>query len=182
MASFKKIKFYLLLLSGLAISIIAIYIFFSSSVVGSLLDLGKVAYAPDVYKRFLTNFSQTKTLTFNTASGTAYPIQAAVADTESAREKGLMGVTQLGDNEGMLFVFTDAPQLRSFWMKDTKIPLDIVFLDSNKQIVFIVHNAPICTADPCPIYSSESPAQYAIETNAGWTTKHGVALGDQVSF
>ncbi|MFH1849487.1 MAG: DUF192 domain-containing protein [archaeon] len=88
-------------------------------------------------------------------------IERAVTAQEQAR--GLMYRTQLCENCGMLFVF-DSPQIQSFWMKNTSIPLDIIFLDSEMRAVRIHHAAP-CESDPCKTYSSGQSVRYALEVN-----------------
>ena len=76
-----------------------------------------------------------------------------VADTERKREKGLMFVGKLPENEGMLFVFTEKIY-GGFWMKNTLIPLSIAFLDSDGEILKILHMEP-CKEDICPTYDPE---------------------------
>ena len=108
-------------------------------------------------------------------------INAEVADTQTEISRGLMYREELGDEEGMLFIFDDEKD-RSFWMKNTLLPLDMVFLDSEKKIVHIVNNARPCEENPCLTYSSEKPAKYVIEVNAGFTQEHNIKVGDEVSF
>ncbi len=89
----------------------------------------------------------------------------AVADTPALRSQGLMGVTDLGGLDGMLFVFegsTDA----GFWMKDTLIALDIVFFDAGGGFVDRFTMEP-CTEDPCPVYRPAGSYRYAVEAPAG---------------
>jgi uncharacterized membrane protein (UPF0127 family) len=180
MASFKEIKFYLLLLCGIALSLLGIYLFFTSSIGSSLFDLSKNAYTPQIFQNIFPH-STSKEVTITTSSGT-YNLNMLVADTDSERQQGLMNVTSLPQNEGMLFEFTDSPSVRTFWMKDTKIPLDMIFLDQNKTVVYIQHSATPCSVDPCTIYSSEFPAEYVIEVNGGWSNTHNLVPGNSVSF
>ena len=91
-------------------------------------------------------------------------LTVAVADTSPLRSIGLMGVESLGDVDGMLFVFEESNVL-SFWMKDTKIALDIAFFDGEGALVGSETMEP-CVADPCPRYSSGASAVYAIEVPA----------------
>lgn len=99
-------------------------------------------------------------------------VKAEVADTAQSRERGLMYRTSLDAFSGMLFVFSnEAPQ--SFWMKNTTIPLDIIFADRDGIVVGLAAMAP-CTADPCPKYSSGVPVQYALEVPQGFIARHGV--------
>ena len=89
----------------------------------------------------------------------------AVADTSALRSRGLMGVTDLGGLDGMLFVFDDTTD-SGFWMKDTLIALDIAFFDAGGVFVdgFTMES---CTGDPCPVYHSLGEYRYAVETPAG---------------
>ena len=104
-----------------------------------------------------------------------------IADTEAAREHGLMDRTQMDANHGMLFVFDDdAP--RAFWMKNTKIPLDMLFFDADKHLVSVQHDVQPCIADPCPAYSSGAPARYVLELNAGQSRAIGLSPGDEMTI
>ncbi len=89
----------------------------------------------------------------------------AVADTPALRAQGLMGVTDLGDLDGMLFVYQSEVS-NGFWMKDTLIPLDIVFFDANGVLVDLLTMTP-CESDPCPVYTPAGQYRYAIETEVG---------------
>lgn len=89
-----------------------------------------------------------------------------IADTEAAREHGLMFRTRLGADHGMLFIYPDA-QIRNYWMKNTLIPLDILFFDANRRLVNISADTPPCKTADCPTYASSTPAQYVLELKAG---------------
>ncbi|MET0231273.1 MAG: DUF192 domain-containing protein [Rhodanobacteraceae bacterium] len=103
-----------------------------------------------------------------------------IAEDEPSREHGLMDRTKMDDDHGMLFIFEDdAP--RAFWMKNTKIPLDMIFLDSNRRVVSVAHDAAPCIADPCPAYSSGAPARYVLELNAGQAARLGLTSGDELT-
>ncbi len=93
------------------------------------------------------------------------PRNVAVADTNEERARGLMGVEQVSPLDGMLFVFDDE-SVRSFWMKDTLIPLDIAFFDADGLLVTRTSMS-TCPDGDCPGYSSVGPAQYALEAPAG---------------
>ncbi|MGM5485345.1 MAG: DUF192 domain-containing protein [Nanobdellota archaeon] len=90
-------------------------------------------------------------------------IEVEIADTPEEREKGLMHREELCDDCGMLFIFREEKE-RSFWMKDTKLPLDIIFIGEDKRINEIHHAEP-CKKDPCRTY--EGKAKYVLETNKG---------------
>ncbi len=102
-------------------------------------------------------------------------IKAELAVTSAQHEKGLMGRTELKEGKGMLFIFTDARTL-NFWMKNTLIPLDIVFFDQGGQFVSAATMMP-CTADPCALYPSSGPAQYAFELPEGFIKEFDVGVG-----
>jgi uncharacterized membrane protein (UPF0127 family) len=104
-----------------------------------------------------------------------------VAATPAEQEHGLMDRTSMPADHGMLFVFADAQPL-SFWMKDTLIPLDMLFFDDSHRLVTIHANVPPCKADPCPTYDSTAPARYVLELNAGTAAKLGVRKGDVITF
>ena len=92
-------------------------------------------------------------------------LAVAVATTPRQRSQGLMGVTDLGGLDGMLFVF-QTESTGGFWMKDTLIPLDIAFFDSDGVLVDEMTMEP-CTADPCPSYRPGGSYRYAVEAPAG---------------
>jgi uncharacterized protein len=101
-----------------------------------------------------------------------------IADDEQERMRGLMDRLNLPDNAGMLFIFQDE-DLRSFWMKNTFISLDIIYINSNKEIVSIQKYAQPQTTSSLP---SEKPAKYVLEVNAGFTDENSINPGDKVEF
>jgi uncharacterized membrane protein (UPF0127 family) len=104
-----------------------------------------------------------------------------IADTPAQREHGLMDRTSMPGDHGMLFVFPDA-EPRTFWMKNTLIPLDILYFDNARRLVSVQEDVPPCRADPCPVYPSIAPARYVLELNAGVAAKLGVRRGDSITF
>ena len=96
------------------------------------------------------------------------PYTVAVADTSDEHSRGLMGVEDVSPLDGMLFVFDDWVH-RTFWMKDTFIPLDIAFFDRDGFLVNQTTMEP-CVVDECPVYRSEGAAQYALEAPLGTLT------------
>jgi uncharacterized membrane protein (UPF0127 family) len=112
-------------------------------------------------------------------NGHRYTIEIAADD--KSREHGLMDRTEMAADHGMLFVFDD-DMTRTFWMKNTKIPLDMLFFDGNQKLVSIQHNVPPCVADPCAAYSSGAPARYVLELNAGESEKLGLTSGDPIEI
>ena len=108
-------------------------------------------------------------------------INVEIADSPEERARGLAYRDSLAEQTGMLFVFDNSSILR-FWMKNTLIPLDIIYIDENKRIVTLMENALPCLLDPCEIYSSSSPAKYVLEINGGEADNLGIKEGDFVKI
>jgi uncharacterized membrane protein (UPF0127 family) len=106
-------------------------------------------------------------------------VTAEIADTDDKRQRGLMFREALDQNEGMIFIF-DEPGFYPFWMKNTLISLDMLWVDVHGKIVSIAQSVPPCEADPCPSYPpiAGSSALYVVEVVAGFTRQHGVKVGD----
>jgi uncharacterized protein len=104
-----------------------------------------------------------------------------IATTPAAQAHGLMERTSMPADHGMLFVFKHSAP-RVFWMKNTLIPLDILFFDATHKLVSVVSDAPPCRANPCPLYPSDAPARYVLELNAGTAARLGVRQGDVFTF
>lgn len=113
-------------------------------------------------------------LSVATARGT-HRFQVELAATPAEQQKGLMFRTSMGPDEGMIFP-NGVPQLRSFWMKNTVIPLDIVYIGPDHRVLNIVAGVPYST-DPLP---SAGPVVNVLELNAGRTAELGIAPGDVV--
>lgn len=133
---------------------------------------------------FFLNCSSTSSLTFQTTDVTLTSTQGRVvvhaetADTAAKRMQGLMNRHELSDNAGMIFIF-DTEDLQSFWMKDTYVALDMIFISSAHEIVYIEHNTtPLSEATIAPTI----PAQYVLEVNAGFCEAHAIAVGDTAQF
>lgn len=107
-------------------------------------------------------------------------VSVEIADNIEEQTVGLMYRTSLDENHGMLFVFSDEQQ-RIFWMKNTKIPLDIIFIDADGIIVDMKENFQPCVVEECEKYYSE-PAQYALEVSAGFVEEKGIEAGDTITF
>ena len=107
-------------------------------------------------------------------------IMAILSTTPDSQSKGLAIKDNLNENEGMLFVF-DSPQKYSFWMKDMKFPIDIIWINSTGQIVHIEKNLPPCVLLlPCPSYAPNDNSMYVLEVVSNFTNKYGVSVGDSV--
>ncbi len=82
---------------------------------------------------------------------------------------------------GMIFLFAESAP-HQFWMKNTMIPLDIVWLDASGRVVFVSANTPPCRTDPCPNYGPEAPAASVLEIAGGMAAKEKVAVGSTIRF
>ncbi len=107
-------------------------------------------------------------------------VSVEIARTQEEIAAGLMYRSSLDKNSGMLFVFEDESE-RVFWMKNTKIPLDMIFISENGTIVNIRHAVP-CTSSECPLYPSVYPAKYVLEVNGNFAAENGISIGDFVSL
>lgn len=106
-------------------------------------------------------------------------IDIEIADTDSARERGMMQRAGFpNDRSGMLFIFDDE-QPRSFWMSNTPVDLDIIFVDADSQVVNI---AKYTTPFSNERYRSDEPAKFVLETPAGFADSHGVLEGDRLRW
>jgi uncharacterized membrane protein (UPF0127 family) len=109
------------------------------------------------------------------------PFKLLIAHTDDEREFGLMNVTHLPNNTGMIFIF-QSDELLSFWMKNTLIPLDLIYLDSTGTVTAIatMQTEPGVSDDRLRRYDSPSPVRYAIEINAGVCATLPLHVGDVV--
>lgn len=98
-----------------------------------------------------------------------------IARTPQEQARGLMFREHLPDDRGMLFVY-ERPAPQRFWMKNTRIPLDILYFDSKRRLINL-HTGQPCRADPCATYPSSGPAQYVLELNAGKAGELGLESG-----
>lgn len=104
-----------------------------------------------------------------------------IADSADERARGLMYRDRMDASAGMLFLF-DRQETQAFWMKNTKIPLDILYFDQQWKLVGWSLNTPPCSlGDQCPGYPSQAPARYVLELNAGTTEQLGAQFGDSLT-
>jgi uncharacterized membrane protein (UPF0127 family) len=119
----------------------------------------------------------------------SFELTTDLAITDDQKAEGLAVKDHLKENEGMLFV-SERPSRQSFWMKDMKFPIDIIWLDSNGTVVHIEHTLqpcisvlnPVASIRNCPIYTPDSDSQYVLETIAGFSQKHNVKIGTNIDF
>lgn len=110
-----------------------------------------------------------------------YCFSVEIAKTRASQAKGLMFRREMPEDKGMLFVYQDE-QPRSFWMKNTLIPLDIIFLNENKEVVAIEKNALPCEGDTCSSIKPQEKAQYVLELCANIADKINLKVGDKLDF
>jgi uncharacterized protein len=112
-----------------------------------------------------------------------FTIKAELADTPQKRAKGLMYRETLARDRGMLFTFAEA-QPWTFWMKNTRIPLDILWMDGKKRIVHVERNVPIChrTDEGCPQYQPNESAMYVLELPGGMADTLKLQRGMSLTF
>jgi uncharacterized protein len=109
--------------------------------------------------------------------GTTFVLE--IADTPDLRGRGYMFRREVGANEGMIFVF-DEPGPVSMWMKNTLVPLDMIWLDDEFHVLHLEAHVPPCKADPCPPYASMRKARYVLEVQGGAAAREGLKVGDRV--
>lgn len=105
-------------------------------------------------------------------------INIEIADTDYERQLGLMKRVSMEEKQGMLFIFP-TEIMQSFWMRNTLIPLDMIFINSNKKIVTIHKNTKVLSDQS---YPSTAPAKYVLEVNAGFTDKYKLIVGDVIEW
>jgi len=103
------------------------------------------------------------------------------AENDFQIRKGLMFRESLADDNGMLFVF-DKEAIYPFWMKNTKIPLDIIWINKNKKIIFISENTQPCKNINCPQVNPQKDAKYVLEINSGLCQKFNIKIGNEVKI
>jgi len=108
-------------------------------------------------------------------------VDVEVVSTFEDMQRGLQGRESLGDNHGMLFVFKNDDILQ-FWMKDMKIAIDMIWLDSSDHIVYMAPSVKPCVENPCEVYAPAVKARYVLEIPSGYALKHGFNIGDRFEF
>jgi len=108
-------------------------------------------------------------------------VWAEEVSSDEGLELGLSGRDSLCQECGMLFVFRDSA-MRTFWMKDMKFPIDIIFMDEDCKVVKIAASVPPCEGACGVTYSSGKPAKYVLEASAGYAARHNISEGSQVCF
>ena len=106
-------------------------------------------------------------------------VKVEIADTPLLQEKGLSGIESLKEDEGMLFIFEN-PSLQSFWMKDMRFPIDIIWFDEQMKIVWIEKN--LSRSSYPSTFSPDKNSKYVLEVIAGFSTKNNLKIGDSMRF
>lgn len=119
--------------------------------------------------------SETGKLPVKQLTAGMFLIQAEVANTDAARQRGLMMRSQMGNNEGMVFDFGE-PAAVCMWMKNTLIPLSVAFIDVNGQIINIEDMQPQTLESHC----AKKPVRYALEMNQGWFKQKNIQAGFKI--
>ena len=110
-----------------------------------------------------------------------FVVRTDLAVDDASRAQGLMYRDQLLPGTGMLFLFPAAGEY-PFWMKNTLIPLDMLWLDQNRKVVAIHHDVPPCKTEDCPSYPPHAIASYVLEVAGGVAKQHGLKVGDVLQF
>lgn len=131
-----------------------------------------------VIKQTEVSFKKEGELTLFKSDSTQITLDIEIADTDYDVQTGLMYRDSMKDNQGMLFVFENE-EPRYFYMKNTRIPLDLIYISENKKIVSFQKNAKPFDENSLP---SNAPAKYVLEVNAGLADKWGLNVGDGIDY
>lgn len=163
------------------ITVVVVLISFIIFFVFSNLITNKQEINPQLEKavssKTIYSFTKEGELSFNDSKGNLISsIDIEIADTDEQRQLGLMYRDKMEEDQGMLFIFDrEAPQ--AFWMHNTILPLDIIYVNSKMEIVHIVKNAKPFDDTSLP---SIKPAQYVVEVIAGYSDKYNLKEGDKI--
>jgi uncharacterized protein len=157
------------------IAVIVLIIAFAAFLLINNLYTGKLSN--DVNEEY--KFKKQGELTFYNSLGTVETkINIQIADTDFDRQLGLMFRKSMEQNQGMLFIFPEE-SIQSFWMRNTYISLDMIFISANKKIITIHKNT---TPLSDQSYRSTGPAKYVLEVDSGYTNRNRISIGDKVNW
>jgi len=125
------------------------------------------------------NTSQDKSQASLCIKGSCFSVE--IVDTPEERARGLMFRESLAPESGMLFVFGQEGR-QGFWMKNTLIPLDIIWMDGAGRVVYISRNAQPCGPASCPVIEPDAKASYVLEISGGMADRLGIAAGDMAGI
>jgi uncharacterized membrane protein (UPF0127 family) len=106
-------------------------------------------------------------------------IAVEIADTPQSRMRGYMYRQEVGENDGMIFVFPE-PSFHPFWMKNTLVPLDMIWMDENFKVLYVEASAPPCKSNPCPTYGPMHKASYVLEFQGGTAARENIVVGSRI--
>ncbi len=110
-----------------------------------------------------------------------FTVTAEIAVSEEERARGLMFREKLLEDQAMLFLF-ETEDIHSFWMKNMRFPIDILWLDKNRRIVHIEARVSPCPHEPCPTYAPAAPAAFVLELQSGCAERHRLRVYDRLEF
>lgn len=122
--------------------------------------------------------AQEPTVYLHKQDGSKVRVSVEVARTPEQRRTGLMHRTGLDKGSGMIFIFPE-PAIQSFWMKNTLISLDMIFIGEDMKVVGVVENTVPMSLQPCRV---DGPSRYVLEVEAGFAALHGIGPGTRVTF
>jgi uncharacterized membrane protein (UPF0127 family) len=129
-------------------------------------------------KKSATRAAPEPTVFLSTNGGGEVRVRVEVASTSEERRIGLMHRQSLDKGSGMIFLF-DEQEIQTFWMKNTHIALDMIFIGSDLEVAGIVHDAQPLSLKPCMV---DKPSQFVLEVEAGFASRHGIKPGTSVRF
>ncbi len=115
------------------------------------------------------------------SKGEQFAVDTELALTQQEKTIGLSNRKSLGTNSGMLFIYEN-DSLGGFWMKDTLIPLDMIFANEKGEILYIEENTQPCDRTPCRVYNPSVPYRYVLEVNGYWARDRGIKIGDSIEI
>ncbi len=128
---------------------------------------------------YITNNSN---VIIQNSNGNKLRINALIADSDAEKTKGLAILNELPEQSGMLFL-NSIDTTNPFWMLNMKFPIDIIFMDSNKRIIYIFKNAQPCVNESlCKLIFADQPYRYVLEVNSGFTDKNNIEIGNQITW
>lgn len=110
-----------------------------------------------------------------------HQVRVEIAANDETRTQGLMFRDRVPPGTGMLFLFPQTGHY-PFWMKNTFVPLDMIWIDEGRRVVHVHADVPPCKADPCPSYPPDAQARYVLELGAGEAGKHLLTTGTTLTF
>ncbi|HNF70499.1 MAG TPA: DUF192 domain-containing protein [Chitinophagales bacterium] len=161
------------------LSVVLGFVALSLSVVGCKNDESEPPVKPHHLGAGQPQFQKQGELSFLNVEGTVLSkINIEIADTPDRQQKGLMNRSFMSNDNGMLFIF-DVERPQSFWMRNTIIPLDIIYVNSKMQIVSIAKNTTPYSEESIP---SRGPAIYVVEVNGGYCDQYSIQPGCLIQF